>query len=580
MDEEPKAARADWSQFLRFVRQVNLDWPLIVVGLVVGCVYYGVTASVPQATAQLLAGDFSTEAIMGCVGLFLLQLLLNAATSLANTFASARSTRNARKVVWAKMMGVKTSFYRDNTPEQLLSAVTSDTKMAVDNIVLFATSSIPMVFYMFLSLGIVSGYNLKLLMTLLVMIPVNILYAIFVGKWQFKTNFRIQSRIGELTGYLSEHLKNLALIKAFVNEEAEDANGQRAITNLYDARKSSVYINGAGVGYMSGTEVISMVAAVLIASGLLASGELTLEGWMAFYLYMPKIGAVLRQVCNTWITLKSVQGYAARLGRIIDAPQEELEEAVGPVRTGDIAFRDVSFSYDDGTEVLHDVTFQVPAGKVTSIVGRSGSGKSTILNLIERLYVPDAGKVTLAGEDVESVGLASWRRSLAYIPQGAGVFGGTLRQVVTYGVPREVSGEELERACRLVGIHDYIASQPQGYDSPVAAWGNSLSGGQRQRLVIAREVLKDADVLLFDEPTSALDASTTREIQDVILRVFKGKTIVMVSHYLPLACAADHVIMVDKGQVLASGTHQELMRSCAAYRGLVDEQTYQEVCAR
>lgn len=575
--KKPVEKKADWAQFFRFIKQIKLDWVLILITLVATMVYYELVALIPGATAKLLSGDFTTAAIVNCVGIYLIQLALSATVNLLDTFATARSTRNARKVIWDKMMGVKTEFYRENTPEQMLSAVTADTQAAVSSIVLLASQTIPMVYYMFRSFSIVGGYNWKLLMTLLVMVPVNVLYAVYVGKWQFNTNSRIQSRIGGLTGYLAERLKNLSLIKSFATEKAENANGQKAIKELYGAKKHSVYINSLSVGYMMGTEVISIVAAVLIASGLMKNGELTLEGWMAFYIFMPKIGAVLRQVCNTWISVKSAQGYAQRLGKIIDAPQEEAGEGTA-VPVGDISFHDVSFSYDKD-KVLENVSFTAPVGKVTAIVGLSGSGKSTMLNLVERLYTPDSGTITMNGDDISALDLTGYRSSIAYVPQDAGVFSGSYREVLTYGVEKHVTEEDLIQATKMAGIYDFIASQPEGFDSVIAPWGATLSGGQRQRLVIAREALKDAPVLLFDEPTSALDAATARAIQNTILSTFKGKTILMISHDLSLVGAADQIVVVDDGKIISCGKHCDLMNSCALYKELVDEQAYQEVYA-
>ena len=570
-------AKADWKQFFRFMKQIKLDWVLILITLVVTILYYEMVSKIPTATAKLLSGDFTTTAIVSCVGVYLIQLVLNVVTSLLNTFASARSTRNARKVIWSRMMGVKTDFYQDNTPEQLLSAVTSDTQAAVSSIVTLASGLLPMAYYMIRSFGIVGGYNWKLLMTLLVMVPVNILYAIFMGKWQYNTNFRIQTRIGGLTGYLSERLRNLSLIKSFANEKVEDANGQKTIKSLYGAKKHAIYINSASIGYMMGTEVISIIAAVIIASVLLRKGELTLEGWMAFYLYMPKIGAVLRQICTSWITVKGVQGYSQRLGKILDAPQEDATQGK-EVTTGDIAFENVSFAY--GTEpVLTDVSFTAKAGEVTAIVGLSGSGKSTMMGLLERLYTPDAGRITMGGEDIGQLDLTAYRRSFAYVPQDAGVFSGSYREVLTYGVKKEVTEEDLIRVTKLAGIYDFIAAQPNGFETEIAPWGASLSGGQRQRLVIAREVLKDADVLLFDEPTSALDAETARQIQNTILHVFQGKTILMITHDLSVIGAAGQIVVVDQGKILSSGKHADLMGACPLYKELVEEQAYQEVYA-
>ncbi len=576
-DKSAVKTTGGWGTFFRFVKQIKLDWWLILLSLVITIVYYEVVTMIPEASAKLLSGDFSTAAIVGCIGVYLVQLALNVVISLVDTFATARSTRSARKVIWNRMMGVKTEFYRDNTPETLLSAVTSDTQAAVSNIVYLASNTIPMVFYMFRSFSVVSGYNMKLLLTLLVMVPINILYAIFMGKWQHKTNFRIQSRIGGLTGYLAERLKNLGLIKSFANEKTEDTNGQRTIKELYKTRKHFVYINSASVGYMMGTEVISIVAAVLLASVLMREGELTLEGWMTFYLFMPSIGAVLRQLCMAWITAKGVLGSSERLGKIIDAPQEGKEQGK-PVSLGDIRFENVSFAYGKN-KVLENVSFTAPAGKVTAVVGLSGSGKSTMFNLLERLYAPDEGRITMNGAAVSDMDLADYRRSFAYVPQDAGIFSGSYREVLTYGVKKDVTDEELRRAAEMVGIYDFIAAQGDGFDGSVSLWGDSLSGGQRQRLVIARELLKDADVLLFDEPTSSLDAATAREIQNIILNVFKGKTVLMISHDLSLVGAADNIVVVEQGKILSCGTHATLVGTCPVYKELVDEQAYQEVYA-
>ena len=575
---EQQAAKGSWGQFFRFVRQIRLDWPLIILALVVSIIYYEVIAYIPGSTAALMSGDFSSAAIMSVVVFYGCQLLLSVVINLVSLFATSRSVRSARNTIWSRMMGVQTSFYQDNTPEELLSAITNDTQAAVNNIVTLATATIPSVYYMFRSFSMVSGYSWKLLLTLLIMVPVYILYGIFVGKWQFKTSHRIQSRIGGLTGYLAERLRNLSLIKSYANEAEEDANGQHTVKELYKAKSHAVYINSAAAAYIMGTEVISIVSAVLIAAVLMRNGELTIEGWLAFYMFLPRITGVMRQLSMSWVTIKGVQGSAIRLGRIIDAPQEVLEQGK-PVAHGDVAFQNVSFAYGEEA-TLSNVSFTAPVGKVTALVGLSGSGKSTMLALLERLYTPAAGSITLGGQDISQMDLTDYRRRFAYVQQNAEVFSGSFRDILTYGVEKSVTDEDLLRVTKLAGIYDFIAAQPNGFETKVAPWGASLSGGQRQRLVIAREVLKDADVLLFDEPTSALDPKTARAIQDTILHTFRGKTVLMVSHDLSLVGAADQIVVVDQGSIQAAGTHKQLMDGCPLYHDLVEEQSYQEVFAQ
>ena len=254
--------------------------------------------------------------------------------------------------------------------------------------------------------------------------------------------------------------------------------------------------------------------------------------------------------------------------------------AFDDIPQGDVALQEVSFRYCQGEPVLSGVTLTIPRGRTTAIVGVSGSGKTTILRLLERLYCPDQGAVTVGGQNLDELNLRAWRDKISYVTQDAATFSGTVRESMTYGVGRPVSDEELAQAAKLSGIYDYIMEQPGGFDAQMAIWGSAMSGGQRQRLVIARELLKDADVLLLDEPTSALDAETAAEVSDTIFSRFAGKTIVTVTHELNFIANADQIVVLKGGKVVDSGTHQALMERCAPYRELVEEQSYQEVFAQ
>lgn len=214
---------------------------------------------------------------------------------------------------------------------------------------------------------------------------------------------------------------------------------------------------------------------------------------------------------------------------------------------------------------------------MTAIVGTSGSGKTTLLNLLEKIYAPESGEITVGGIDIAELGIAAYRSHLAYIPQDAGVFSGTVREILTYGVSRQVTDEELTEVTKAAGIYEYIEKQPQGFDSRIELWGSSVSGGQRQKLVIARELLRESDILLLDEPTSALDAQATREVWQTLSEVFHGKTMVIVTHDLSIAAKADQVVLLNQGRIEGSGTHEEVLRYSDLYRDMVQEQSFQEV---
>lgn len=337
-------------------------------------------------------------------------------------------------------------------------------------------------------------------------------------------------------------------------------------------------MSGTIVAYTLLAEVLGIVIAVLWGCALLRSGEIDLESWLAFFLFVPTINTVFRQLTNIWSNLKDVQGRAARLGAMMVAPQEDMNQNESKeIPDGDIRFDNVSFSYREGITVLDGISFTVPKGKTTAIVGLSGSGKTTVLRLIEKLYTPQSGTIEIGSTPLDRLNLSEWRKRLSYVNQNAEMFSGTIREALTYGVHQELDEEKLQQAAKLAGIDDFIASLLEGYDTKLALWGSTMSGGQKQRMVIAREVLRNADILLLDEPTSALDSESAHAISETLFHGFENKTIIAVTHELNFIAAAEQIIVMSEGKILASGRHEELMQSCPMYRSIVEEQSYQEV---
>ena len=567
-----------WKVFGSFFRRVKLSWGLIILSLIISIAYYAAVSFVPGSTAALYSGDFSMSAIMGLIVNYLCTLVLSLAVSVSQLFASAKSVRSARNSVWKRMMGIRTDYYNENDPGKLLSAVTSDTEAAITLLITVIISVPSLIMYLIMCLAQVSMYNKKLLAVLFVLVPVYILYAVFMGRWQYKTGRGIQTRIGGLTGFLSERLRNLTLIKSFATEKKEEAAGVEASAQLYKANVQYQYINGILGGFTFFTDAVATVLAVLWGCLLLQRQEINLEAWLAFFLFVPMINTVLRQFSLMWGNIKELQGRASRLGAMMEAPQEDMREKNGSdIPRGDIVFEHLSFGYNSGKNVLSDIDMVIPEGKTTAIVGVSGSGKTTVLKLIEQLYLPKEGRIVAGGTDIGTVNLAAWRDHISYVNQDATTFGGTLRECLTYGIHRKVSDEEIMEAVKQAGIDQYVREQSQGLDTPTAIWGNGMSGGQKQRLVIARELLKNADILLLDEPTSALDAETASGIIDMIYRRFKGKTIVTVSHELNFIAHGDHIVMLNQGRVAGQGSHESLMEQCPEYKALVEEQSYEEV---
>jgi ABC-type multidrug transport system fused ATPase/permease subunit len=292
-------------------------------------------------------------------------------------------------------------------------------------------------------------------------------------------------------------------------------------------------------------------------------------GFFAYIMLVTTFRTYVSEHLDLWNYLKQAQGATLRLSEILQQDDERSEGEIEVPASGNIEFRNVSFDYGQG-KVLDDVSFVIEKGKKTAIVGLSGSGKSTILNLIEKFYDPDSGEISMAGNDVKDLQCRGYRSLFSYLPQNAPAFSGTIRDALNYSDGKAHSEEELNAVLQIVGL-DKDVEQLGGLDHPIGYNGETLSGGQRQKLGIARMLLSDKEYVLLDEATSALDPEATLSISQKIDEAFAGKTQILVAHDLSTVRNADKILLVDKGKILAEGTHQELLNKVPFYAQLVKE---------
>jgi ATP-binding cassette subfamily B protein len=343
----------------------------------------------------------------------------------------------------------------------------------------------------------------------------------------------------------------------------EERLGARIGAIIDDARSKADRLAGIIERVNPAAEVFAglAVAGVIAYAGLRAVNEGQPPGaTFAFITALLLAADPARRLGQLKVNLEKSMVNARMIYEILDMPERQSDRADAAPLTiteGGVRFEDVDFAYGDGTKVLHGLTFAAPAHKTTAIVGPSGAGKTTIIALLQRFYDIDAGRIEIDGQDIAGVTLSSLRGQMAFVSQQPYLFEGTIRQNIGYGRP-DATDAEIEAAARQANAHDFIMEQAQGYDTPVGENGVTLSGGQRQRISIARAIVRDAPILLLDEATSALDNESEKLVQQALEDVMAGRTTIVIAHRLSTIVSADRIVVMDKGEVVETGTHAEL----------------------
>ncbi len=575
-----------WRGFFRLLPKLHLPWFWIALAFACNMLYNQVMLKLPGTTAGLLSGSLDNKVLMDAVWFYVLFTIVLCADIALRSPAQHIAARNARRAVWKKMLHIRMDYYDEHNPSDLMSTITNDTTTGMQLLVGFLVGFIPGLYYVIQALREISSYNIWLMVSVFLLLPIKILYMIFVGRWQYKTQAGVYRQIGGLTAYLAERVRNLTLIKTYTNEKQELENGEKAARKLFVA---NMQVKKLECGVTALTTLIGLAQVMIVmvfGIVMLKKGAITIQQWVAFYMFSGTLSNSFSTLIGYWTDLKTIQGTLARTSELVMAPVEDetkgrakaekqvtvSEEDAPEVQTkapqrGDIVFDHVSFSYG-AKQALKDVSFTVPAGTSTAIVGLCGSGKTTSISLLEHFYEPTEGEVRLDGVPVQQLSLEELRGQLGYVQQGADIFSGTAREALTYGLHRQVSDQEIMEAARRSGFADLIKTWDKGLDTPIAAGGTSLSGGQRQRLVLTREFMRKAEVLLLDEPTSALDAAASKLVQEAIFSMFPDRTKIIITHDLSLIEQVDQIVVLNEGALAGCGTYEQLKERCSVFREL------------
>jgi ABC-type multidrug transport system fused ATPase/permease subunit len=573
---------------LRCYRYLRPYWLPTLGGYLLLVAITGLSLLIPQLIRTIVdrgidGGDTSllTWAVMALLGVTLLKGVLSYLQGRWIEVSSQGVAYDLRNAIHNKLSALSFSYHDRAQTGQLLSRAIQDVeriRFLTGRATLRLVEAGALLVGTFVAL---MQINVQLALLALATMPLVAYFAYRFGRRYRPLSLEIQQQLAVLTTRIEQSLRGARVVKAFAQEPAEIERFDRDNTLWFDLSAEAVRLQSFIVPLIDLTASLGTVFIIWYGGTLVINGGLTLGELVAFTTYLSQLINPVRRLGMIIPALAMAAAAGERIFEILDAVSE-VEDAPGArdlssVR-GRVRFENVSFAYFGRHKVLNDLSFEAEPGQVIALLGATGSGKSTIINLIPRFYDPTGGRITLDGHDLRDLTLNSLRDQIGIVLQETTLFAASIHENIAFGRP-DCTEEEVIAAAKAAQAHQFITEMPDGYDTLVGERGATLSGGQKQRVAIARALLKDPRVLILDDATSSVDTETERLIQLALEELMHGRTSFVIAQRLSTVRTADLILVLEKGRIAARGTHEELLRTSGLYAEIYDRQLRPQAAA-
>lgn len=533
--------------------------------------------TIPLLTREFVDG-FSVSSISGSLILliatvFIVQAVIDGVSTYLLSYVGQKAVVTLREKVWYKMIRLPVTYFDQQQSGESVSRVVNDTGIVKDLISLHFPQFISGVISIIGAIAILLLMDWKMTLIMLISVPITVLIMIPLGSKMAKISKSLQDETATFSGNIQQTISEIRLMKSSNAESFEEKKGSKGIYNLFKFGLKEAKITALVSPFMY-TVVMFVIVFIIGYGGIrVAEGTMSTGSLVAFLLYLFQIIFPITSFAMFFTQLQKAKGATERIVSILDMAAEDYSQGVDlDIKDQRIRLNEVSFSYSNGEQVIHDVSFEAHPGELIAFAGPSGGGKTTIFSLLERYYEPTKGEILVGDIPVKDISLASWRKQIGYVSQESAMMAGTIRENLCYGLEEEVSDERLWNAAKMAYADEFIRVFKDGLDTEVGERGVKLSGGQKQRIAIARAFLRDPNILLMDEATASLDSQSESVVQQALNRLMEGRTTFVIAHRLSTIVNANKILFIENGKITGSGTHEELTTSHPLYRTYAEQQ--------